>query len=416
MKSLKELSFYSFLIFLFASSIQINLAGDKKMLSRRLYLPAAGQNKALWHTVSYIDSQLTRREVLRTSSKSDAYFEHQQRISHDNGKTWSELTPVKAITNQLPGGGLVNYYGKYTYDSRLQILFQPLLRRLWPGMEVYTYNWGGAHKFVNQVFIIENGVERQLKYENGPDYDPENIFNPNYYERNRAYFGADIAIAENGTVFFPMVCYKHGEEYSLKRGGVVLMRRNPQTSDWLPSNQQYVSPEVSSRGLLEPGVALLKNGNLLIVCRGSNTKTTPGRKWCTLSTDGGKTLQPIREFKYDDGSRFYSPSSIHHFVRSSKNEKLYWLANIVETPPKANGSRYPLYLTEIDEDQAAVKKASLVLVDDRRENEPEKLQLSNFCVLENRETLDIEIYITRLGENPDYFWQGAVYQYLFSPE
>ena len=43
------------------------------------------------------------------------------------------------------------------------------------------------------------------------------------------------------------------------------------------------------------------------------------------------------------------------------------------------------------------------------------MQLSNFSVIENRETLDIEIYLTRIGEHADHFWQGAVYRYVFSP-
>jgi len=55
-----------------------------------------------------------------------------------------------------------------------------------------------------------------------------------------------------------------------------------------------------------------------------------------------------------------------------------------------------------------------VKIDDRKENEPEELQLSNFSILENRETLDIEIYITKIGQIPDHFWQGAVYRYLIT--
>ena len=62
-----------------------------------------------------------------------------------------------------------------------------------------------------------------------------------------------------------------------------------------------------------------------------------------------------------------------------------------------------------------MRRDSLLLVDDRAPNEPAELQISNFNVLENRETLDIEIYLTRIGEVADHFWQGAVYRYTFSP-
>ena len=105
----------------------------------------------------------------------------------------------------------------------------------------------------------------------------------------------------------------------------------------------------------------------------------------------------------------------HHFVRSRRNGRLYWIANIVPEPPQNNGPRYPLCIGEIDEDKVAVRKDSLMVIDDRRPDEPEGLQLSSFSVLENREMLDIEIMLTRLGEVPGHFWQGAVYRYTFSP-
>lgn len=39
------------------------------------------------------------------------------------------------------------------------------------------------------------------------------------------------------------------------------------------------------------------------------------------------------------------------------------------------------------------------------------LQLSNFSLLENRETKEIEIYLTRYGENPTDFWGADAYRY-----
>ena len=63
----------------------------------------------------------------------------------------------------------------------------------------------------------------------------------------------------------------------------------------------------------------------------------------------------------------------------------------------------------------AVRKDSLVEVDDRREGDSERLQLSNFSIIEDRETLDLEIYITRIGEDPQDFWRAGVYRYRFTP-
>ena len=154
------------------------------------------------------------------------------------------------------------------------------------------------------------------------------------------------------------------------------MRREPQSSEWQASNIEFLGRERSSRGVLEPEVAVLRDGRLLAVARASNTDTTPGAQVVSASSDDGgpPLLSPLDELRYDDGSRFYSPSSIHRFVRSERNGKLYWLANITPEPPDGNSPRYPLYIAEIDEDRVAVRRESLLLVDDRGPNEPEALQ------------------------------------------
>ncbi len=384
------------------------------------YLPAAGEDAAQWMSVSYIDGHLTRQEILNTSSASDAYFDFRKRASHDNGRTWSDFIPLQRVTRQLPGGGLVTYPGKYTYDSNLKILYQTGMRRLFPGRELYDYQ---GHAYIDHSMILENGRETEMIYETGPSFDPENPFDSLYQITNRAYMGQQVVVDKDGKAFFPLVCYRSGPGNLVNQGGVVLMSRDPVSGQWSSSNQQYISPNLSSRGLLEPDVAILNNGHLLIVCRGSNVKgqehtshpdSLQSRKWFLLSSDGGKTLSPVSELRYDDGSRFYSPSSIHSFIRSSENGKLYWVANITETEPVGNSPRYPLYIAEIDESIPAVKKSSLVMIDDRRENETERLQLSNFSLIENRENRDIEIYITKIGSVPDHFWQGAVYKYILS--
>ena len=386
------------------------------MLPREQYLPAAGEDTALWCSVSYLDGQLTREEVLRESGSSDAYLEWKRRVSTDNGRTWSDCQPIEDATRQLPGGGLVTYPCGHVFDPRLGLSYERRLLRLWPGEQLYTYEWGKhQHPFNDHTFVVENGqAQKLLKYEEGPDYDPENPFAPEFCTTNRAYLGVNIAFGEDGTAYHPIVCYQRGESYSKTKGGVVLMRREPSSGEWRPSTQEYLSPERSARGLLEPDAAVLKDGRVLVVCRGSNTATTPGRKWFSISADGGRTLSRFEALRYDDGSPFYSPSSIHTFVRSSKNGRLYWLANIVDGPPSGNGPRYPLVLAEIDEEKVAVRKDRLTTVDERGMDEPVALQLSNFSVLEDRETQNIEIYLTRLGENPEHFWQGAVYRYVFS--
>ena len=390
------------------------------MLPRETHLPPAGPDSALWCTVSYTDGALTREEIHRASSASDAYLAWERRTSPDNGRTWSPLTALEDVVQRLPGGGLVTYPGGTQFEPVLGRRYDRRMRRLWPGQEPYTYEWGThEHPFNDHTFVVETGAdgistEKLLRYEDGPDWDPTDPFDADFCQTNRAYLGVSLAFAPDGTVYYPVVCHPR-QRPSHNEGGVVLMRRDPATGEWSASNQVSLTPEQSSRGLLEPDAAVLADGTVLIVARGSHTDTTPGRKWVTRSRDGGRTLEPGREFTYDDGEPFYSPSSIHTFQRSTRNGKLYWLANIVPEPPDANGPRYPLCIAEIDEQKVAVRRHSLQVVDDRRPEDSERLQLSNFCVLENRETSDVEIYLTRIGESADHFWSAGVVRYTFSP-
>ena len=389
------------------------------MLPHQDYLPNRDEDTALWCTVSYIDGDLTREEIHRNSSASDAYLDWQRRVSTDNGRTWSDLEPIPWVVQRLPEGGMVTYPCGVQWEPVLGVAYERRMRRLWPGCDPFTFHWGDhEHPFNDHTFAVERcggeEVEKLLSYEEGPDWDPERPFEAEFCQTNRAYLGVSFAFAPDGTVYYPLTCHP-SDQTSLNTGGLVLMRRAPSTGEWSASNQAFLRPDQSSRGILEPDAAVLRDGRVLVVARGSSTETNPGRKWMTLSTDEGRTLEPVREFCYDDGEAFYSPSSIHTFLRSSRNGKLYWLANIAPEPPDANGPRYPLYVAEIDEDRAAVRRDSLVLVDDRRDDDSERVQLSNFIVIDDRETGDVEIYLTRIGRREDHIWDAGVTRYTFSP-
>ena len=162
-------------------------------------------------------------------------------------------------------------------------------------------------------------------------------------------------------------------------------------------------PQVSTRGLVELDLSELANGNLLLIMRGSNAglgpMKCPGRKWFSVSRDGGLTWDEVRDMRYDTGEQFYSPASISKTIRSSKTGKLYWVGNITDVPPDGNSPRYPFQIVEIHEDGPSFKKDTLTVIDDRvLKRDSEHLQLSNFSLLEDRETHEMEAYLTRLGE------------------
>ena len=389
-------------------------------LPREIYLPAPDGDTAQWMNVHYMDRDGTREEVLRLSSASDTYVDWERRISTDNGRNFGPTTGIPDVVQRLPGGGLVTYPGGCDVDPVTGIRYELRMRRFWPGMEPFTFVWENhQHPFTDHCYVVEHhpdGTSREifLRFEDGPDWNPDDPFAPDFAAANQAYFGNGFAFTPDGSVYLPLVCHRtagpDGHE-----AGVVLMRRRPEDATWGPSNCVHLQSLQSSRGLLEPDVAACKDGRLLVICRGSSTDVTPGHKWVTTSDDGGRTLAPVRELTWDDGTSFYSPSSIHRLQRSRRNGRLYWCANITEAAPDANGPRYPLYLAEIDEERIAVRRSSLVLVDDRREEDSKYLQLSNFSLLEDIETDRFEIYITRIGSNADQRWHAGVDRYVFEP-
>jgi hypothetical protein len=131
----------------------------------------------------------------------------------------------------------------------------------------------------------------------------------------------------------------------------------------------------------------------------------------SLSNDKGKIWSAVTDLRYDTGEQFYAPATFAKFIRSTKTGKLYWVGNISRGLAEGNYPRYPLYIAEVDEEKAALKKTTLTIIDDREPGDTEGVQFSNFSLLENRETKDFEIYLTRLGEKPDNVFSASAYKY-----
>lgn len=388
------------------------------MIERAPYIESPRTGMAVtMASAGYIDGDLSREEILSSTAVSDDYRSWRRRLSPDNGRSWSEEIEISDVIREDERGGIVSFPGSPHWDKTRGRLFRVSMRRIWPGNPVYTFNWTNHHHpFHDHVFVsLDGGEPSCLKFEAGPDFDPDNPFDPSFARTNRAYHGQAISFLPDGTALYPMVCYPPEIESPHCLGGAVLMRLAPGETRWQPSNQVFVSPETSSRGLLEPDAVPLKDGRIMIVCRGSDTPQTPGRKWMTWSEDGGRTLAPAREFRYADGSRFYSPSSFHQFFRSTRTGVLYWIGNVCPEPPSGNQPRFPMMIGVINESCMGLERDSLQVIDDRQPGEPESIYFSNFRLVENRETLDLEIFMTRGAAWEEKDWNHTIYRYVFKP-
>jgi hypothetical protein len=359
-----------------------------------------------------------------------------QRESPDNGKSWGAWQDVYQESYQTAGKNEILRHG---FEPTVH---HPLYRhRVGCGMErtflgghtsaYQTYWKNGENTLRDHCFLLTRLPDGQLmkqlvSYETHSDYDSEKALSSEYLDRDQAYFG-EVIVLQNGDILFPICadiryCCKilglNVEEVCPScpqvTNGLIVVR-----GKWNASEKRYelsysrpvvLSDLQSSRGVLEPTLAELPNGRILVVVRGSNVvrpewntrigKTAPGFKWYCYSDDGGKNFTPLLPWHFDTRDVVYSSSTLSTLIRSEKSGKIYWIGNITD-PCKTEGNypRWPLCIGEVALDGSLIKD-TVTLIDTQREGESELLQLSNFNILQDRETGNLELRLAKLGQFP----------------
>jgi hypothetical protein len=360
----------------------------------------------------YVGPSLERREWKAIETRDDVADQQAARWSTDNGRTWSEWVP------QQPSS-LVDYSGTKVWEGGWADTHVPGSGQLVQAWLRQIEIQGIYHCFPYVRTSSDQGrtwsPPSALRYEDGPEFDPINPAHADFLNRNEGYPGNNIAALKDGTLVHAVAhANAPGDPKNNLRpwrmGSVLFLGRwNAPTRvySWTPGARTEIAPKESARGLMEPEVAELRDGRILVVWRGSDTgwdgtrAEAEGRKWFSISKDGGRSLEPVREWRYSDGSRFYSPSSIHRLIRHSQTGKLYWFGNISPAAPRGNHPRHPLVMAEVDETAAALKRETLTVVADRMAYHGPNVQFSNFSLLEDRETHQFELLLTTYGQLPD---------------
>jgi hypothetical protein len=375
-------------------------------VKKELYQKHPRPRAAALVTVQYVGPRLERREWRGTEVLDDVHDNQAARWSPDNGRTWSPFVPLQPSSNVVYKGVTVwEGGGGGTYDPASGKLVDLWLRQIAANGRYHNFTYYRTSTDLGRTWT----TPKPLRYEHGEPFDPNEPLKPGFLQRNHGYPGNNLLVHSNGSLVHCLAHANapndaHNDQRPWRMGSLcVLATWDPQAKDyrWTAGKRVAIAPDVSSRGLMEPEVAELAGGRVLVVWRGSNTATTPGRKWFAVSDDGGKTLSEVKEWKYDDGSRFYSPSSYHRMIRHSGTKKLYWLGNLCAGPPTGNSPRYPLVIAEVDEAVPALKRKTVTAIDDRRPGQGAGLQLSNFSLLEDRETHNLELHLTRYGQEPN---------------
>lgn len=416
-------------------------------VKKELYVPSPEPHVGVSVSMGYIGRGLRREEHRAFIRSSDWHDTLRVRTSEDNGRTWSpwQLRYREAPTQgEYCQEGGESQEGTGPFDPVSGMLVKPVFQRIVRGdpREAMSVLWKGDRRFCDHGFYqLSSNDGRswsrayQLKYEEGPDFDPANWGEPSYFRTNEMYIGG-VLVPGNGTVVISAtvpVPRRDPEDEKVqpvfpstyREGCVAGVRcfigtwdRGRGRYDWKVSSPISLPLRVSTRGLVELDLSRLASGDLLLIMRGSNAgldpNVCPGRKWMSVSKDGGLTWSPITDLRYDTGEPFWSPATFATTIRSSATGKLYCVLNINRIPPEGNSPRYPLQIAEVDERIPALKKDTVTVIDDRDPaKDSEHLQLTNFSLLEDREAHHLELYLTRLGERgsgPDT-WTGDAWKY-----
>jgi len=369
-------------------------------------------------SVRYVGPKLERMEIHALEIRDDVPSEPKCRLSTDNGRTWSPFVPLPPTLSYPKGVEVWEGSGAKFYDPVSGVLVDTWLRQIALKGHYNNFTYYRLSRDYGRTWT----TPKQLRYEQGESFDPDDPLKPGFLKHNQAYFGSNILRHSNGTLIHAVAHANAPDDAGndsrpWRMGSLCFIGRwDAEAKDyrWTAGKRVSISPDISSRGLMEPEVAELTDGRVLVVWRGSNTAKTPGRKWYSVSTDGGAILSTVKEWSYDDGSRFYSPSSYHRMIRHSVTGRLYWIGNICAAPPSGNSPRYPLVIAEVDEAIPALKRRTVTVIDDRRPDQPAAIQFSNFSLLEDRQTHDLELYLTAYGEDPASVYTADSYKYTLT--
>ena len=175
--------------------------------------------------------------------------------------------------------------------------------------------------------------------------------------------------------------------------------------EWSVSERVQGDPALTSRGMIEPTLAETDDGRLLMIMRGSNDafkpdpvtkQRPPGRKWSSVSNDGGRTWSKPEPWLYDDGGSFYSPSSMSTLFKHGSG-RIFWLGNLLPANPEGNLPRHPVVIGEVDRETLRLIRGSVVILDQEEEADKSlgRLDLSHYHVSEDRVSKEIIVTYPR---------------------
>lgn len=403
------------------TSISMKSCGQ---IQKEIYLQSPG-GTTVWVRRRYLGPDGRMEEERSDEYMDDFHMNYRRRFSDDHGQTWSQW--LRVPDPKMKDGFTLERWNFASIQDRISgLTLQAVFVRLMKGHgdEAIKAHWRKEKTLFDHMFweVTADGGKtwsdmQPICHQPGPTFNPDNWAEPSFLNANEMYGAYNLIQRRDGAIVYAgsIPAQHRNEDGTVENvsGVIALISRwddGRRTYDWTPSATVTVPHRVSGRGLIEPALAELKSGEILLSMRGEDACVgtdpwrgkveSPGRAWISVSKDGGQSWGPVADLRYDTGESFYSPGALSKMLRSSRTGKLYWFGNITPEQPRGGLPRYPLVMAEVEESIPALKKDSMVVIADRDPAvDSERIQFSNFCLFENRTTGQIELYMPHFGQN-----------------
>ena len=341
-------------------------------------------------------------------------------FSPDNGRTWEPVKPRPDFDKDLPYGYRRSHYALWRdpVNGNILSLFncmdtpdkdprahEPRWQWYWYYLR-YRVSTDGGRSYLFDKPIVQKGKQ----------YSPEHPVDGVHISKNCFFLGdlgCDPIRTREGTILVPMQMpplADDGKSLHNPGGGWYWLQTRILIGRWTENNDiEWESSEPiegdgkrTVRGLYEPTLAQMPDGNIICIMRGSNggksdpSNKLPSHKWISVSKDGGHKWSKPEPWTYSDGEEFFSPSSMSELITHS-NGRTYWIGNISEKNCQANHPRWPLVIGEVDPKTYRIIRDNLVVIDTKQPDE-EDVNLSHWHSFEDRQTGNIVITTSRASK------------------
>lgn len=380
-----------------------------------------GQTKSSLKIVSYELSQ-TQPGFYNAVylSKTGRNLRAKSLASDDGGRTWQQSATKTANIVSNNDDRLTPTTSLYDPNTNFYVTFLNVLDN---GKNSVTRMMkepteGSKQYYLRYRVSADNGktwLFEKPVFQDGAAYSQNKSFRGIIKGQNAIYVG-DLGsvpiVTKSGKILLPTettLSDNHGGLLNLGGGSSymdVLVLNGTWNQDgtisWQASERVKGDPRQTTRGLMEPTITELNDGRILMVMRGSNEGkfnrglNIPGYKWSSISSDGGLSWSQPAPMTYDDGTPFYSPSSMSVLFRHSSGRH-FWVGNITSDNPRGNYPRYPLVMGEINESTGKLIRSSVITLDSIKPSDRDKgeVDISHVTMIEDRENKNIIITYTR---------------------